>query len=53
MESNRVMTKTKAPVPLHVIAPERIRSQMASRINSIGLGDKPNDGRITLWFVKD
>ena len=51
--SNRVMTKTKAPVPLHVIVPERIRSQMESRINSIGLGDKPNDRRITVWHVKD
>ena len=47
------MTDTKTPVPLHVIVPERIRSQMKSRIHHIGLGDKLNDGRITLWFIKD
>ena len=51
--SSRVMRETNAPVPLHVIVPERIRSQMESRIRSLGLGDKLDDGRITLWHVKD
>ena len=51
--SNRTMTSTGAPVPLHVIIPQRIRSLMVARINRIGLGDKLNNGRITVWHVKD
>ena len=51
--SSRVMRETNAPVPLHVIVPERIRSQMESRIRSLGLDDKLNGRRITLWHVKD
>ena len=49
--SCRVMTKTEAPVPLHVIVPKRIRSQMSDRIRSLGLGHKLDDGRIILWHV--
>ena len=49
--SNRVMTDTAIPIPLHVIVPQRIRSQMEFRIRDIGLGDKLNDGRITIWHV--
>ena len=49
--SNREMTNTKAPVPLHVIVPKNIKSQMESRIRNIGLGDKLDDGRIGIWSV--
>ena len=45
------MTKTKIPVPLHVIVPRRIKHKMESRIRSIGLGDKLDHGRITIWPV--
>ena len=51
--SSWVMTDTKTPIPLHVIVPQRIGSQMTSRIHHIGLGDKLNDEGITVWHVKD
>ena len=50
--SSRKMTDTGSPVPLYVIVPERIFSQMKSRIRGLGLGDKLNSERITVWYVK-
>ncbi len=47
--SNRVMNGTKTPVPLHVIVPKELREDMVSKIREIGLGDKLDDGRISVW----
>ena len=51
--SNKTMTDTTIPLPLHVIVPQRLRSEMESRIRSIGLGNKLMNGRITVWSGKD
>lgn len=47
--SNRVMTQTKVLVPLHVVVPSRIKSQMESRIRELGLGDKLDRKEICIW----
>lgn len=47
--SNRVMIKTEVPVPLHVVVPSRIKSQMESRIRELGLGGKLATGEILIW----
>lgn len=48
--SNLKMKKTNTPVPLHIVVPESIRSQMKSRIRNIGLGDKLVNRRISVWY---
>lgn len=47
--SNRVMKGTDISISLHVIVPKEIREDMESKIHQIGLGDKLDDGRITVW----
>ena len=47
--SGRTMNDTGATVPLHVIVPKRIRSEMESRIRGIGLGNKLDNGEIGVW----
>lgn len=47
--SNRVMSKTEAPVPLHIVVPSRIKPQMESRIRDLGLGDKLDRKEIRIW----
>ena len=49
--SNLEMKVAKTSVPLHVIVPRRIRSQMESRIHNIGLGNKLGGRGITAWHV--
>lgn len=51
--SNRVMTKSEVPVPLHVIVPERISQNMEDRLRKLGLGQKLDDGRIIIWYTTD
>ena len=47
--SSRVMRKTRVRVPLHVVVPTRLVSQMESKINQLGLGSDMASGRIKIW----
>ena len=47
--SNRVMRKTRVRVPLHVVVPTRLVSQMEYKINHLGLGSDMASGRIRVW----
>ena len=47
--SNRVMSKTEVPVPLHIVIWNRIESQMESRIRDLGLGGKLDRKEIRIW----
>ena len=47
--SNRSMTDTKAHVPLHVIVPKRIKSQMDDRIAYLRQTGQLDDGEIHVW----
>ena len=49
--SGRTMNDTGATVPLHVIVPKRIWSEMKSRIRDMGLGDKLDSGDIAVWYA--
>lgn len=49
--SGRTMTGTNTPVPLHVIVPERIKSQMDSRIASLRQSGWLGDGEILVWSM--
>ena len=51
--SNETMTDTTILLPLHVIVPQHLKSEMESRIRSIGLGNKLMNGGITVWSGKD
>ena len=47
--SKRIMENTNVQVPLHVIVPQRIRSQMEDRIRILGLGDMLGSRQILIW----
>ena len=47
--SNRVMTNSNVPVPLHVVVPDNLKARMEAHIRNIGLGDRLASGRIRVW----
>ena len=47
--SNRSMTATKVHVPLHVIVPKRIKSQMDNRIAYLRRAGQLGNGEIHVW----